>query len=244
MDIMIDCETWGLIPGSVIRSVGIVAFEPFGSEFEAGREFLFEMNVNIREPDAGYLPLQPSPMPAPGQQSFGATPPGGKYRRYATVQAGPNGHDFYKQASTVEWWAKPENVEAAKMLAENAEPVEMALGRIMQFIALMKPANVWARGPQGDIVWLEYYFRAYGYEIPWNYGDVLDARTHGRTCNIDLDEVAAALEANGKTFTKHYALDDARFQAYCVQAGNWSLETMRRAYIEMVRPTEAKPVGA
>ena len=32
MDIMIDCETWGLAPGAVIRSVALVAFDPNGTD--------------------------------------------------------------------------------------------------------------------------------------------------------------------------------------------------------------------
>lgn len=238
LHIMIDLETWGLVPGCVIRSVGMVAFNPHGDEFETGRDFTFEMYANVEDPRPSYaLPAQPIPFnQAPPPQ---IPAPSAGYRPGFTIVPGPNGYDFYRQATTQDWWALPENAETQKKLLINREPVEMVIGRILQVFELLKPVRVWARGPQGDIVWLEYYFRAYSYNVPWHYGDVRDVRGFIETTEIEQKQVAEGLEGVGRTFESHHALDDARFQAYLVQAGHWRLNHLHKGYNEFIRRQEA-----
>ncbi len=244
--IMIDCETWGLIPGAMIRSVGLVAFHTDGSEFEAGNPFTYEMYVNVQDPVPAYYtsrPASPAP-PAPSVGGFGSAPPPQKgnvgwNNHDVSSHEGPNGSEFYRQQSTVDWWMKPENAEASKFLTMNREPVDMVLGRISQFFAMMKPDVVYAQGPVSDIVWLEYYYREYGYEIPWKYNAVRDTRTIYEAAGIERNNVETALNDAGVAFTPHYALDDARFQAYCVQAATWSIGMWRKGYETLLHSRQA-----
>lgn len=239
MDIMIDCETWGLAPGAVIRSVALVAFNPQGTDVATGNPFTYEMYANMHEPVTPYL----APLPA---QQLGAIPPQapaptlpGEVKNVANIR----GHNFHHLPSTVEFWGKPENREAELLLTKNREPVEMVLGRIRMFFDMLKPEAVWSHGPVADIVWLEYYFRAYGFEIPWHFRTVRDTRTIYDVAALERDIVFNSPAFADRTFVKHYALDAARLQAYCVQAANWSIREWKNAFAYAERQRAAEPAA-
>lgn len=224
MDIMIDCETFGLAPGAEIRSVALVAFDPNGTEVATAKPFAYEMYANMRAPSGNMLAAIPaaSPMQVPGVPSTA--------RDGLITSAMVGSYPFHHLDNTLEFWRKPENRAAEKLLSENREPVEMVLGRIRMFFDMLKPDAVWSHGPVADIVWLEYYFRAYGYDIPWHFRSVRDTRTIFDVAELERDVIFNSPAFVGREFIKHYALDDARMQAYCVQAANWSIREWKNAF--------------
>lgn len=226
MDIMIDCETWGLAPGAVIRSVALVAFDPNGTDVATGKPFTYEMYANMHEPVLPYIATTPSQLGAIPPQAPAPTNSGAGIKYTGNIR----GYDFHHLPSTVEFWGKPENREAELLLMKNREPVEMVLGRIRTFFDMLKPDAVWSHGPVADIVWLEYYFRAYGYDIPWHFRSVRDTRTIFDVAELERDVIFNSPAFVGREFIKHYALDDARMQAYCVQAANWSIREWKNAF--------------
>lgn len=64
--------------------------------------------------------------------------------------------------------------------------------------------KVWTKGPQFDIVKLEYHFDVYGIKCPWKYSQIMDFRTieylSGKRCTVPKSEA-------------HGGLADAKYQA-------------------------------
>ncbi len=79
--------------------------------------------------------------------------------------------------------------------------------------------EVWARGPQFDIVNLETLFVDCGLRAPWAYDRVMDLRTTMRLAGIKSEDV----DSSG--IVPHIAIDDCRFQL--------------RGYIEAVKHLRA-----
>lgn len=85
---------------------------------------------------------------------------------------------FHVSASTLEWW-KEQTTQAplgGTML------LITGLTLLRRFIQERekeagKPAKIWARGPQFDIVVLEHAFDFCGLEKPWHYRNIRDIRT-------------------------------------------------------------------
>lgn len=66
--------------------------------------------------------------------------------------------------------------------------------------------EVWARGPQFDIVKLESLFLMCGEKEPWAYDQVMDLRTMARQHGVKSDEI------DSSDIVEHIALEDCRFQ--------------------------------
>lgn len=70
-------------------------------------------------------------------------------------------------------------------------------------------AEIWARGPEFDIVKLESIFADLGLDAPWAYHKVRDLRTLMAAAHLSKDDVSK------DGLVLHRALDDAFFQVRC-----------------------------
>lgn len=78
------------------------------------------------------------------------------------------------------------------------------------------PVEIWARGPQFDIVKLETLFELCGESAPWSYDQIRDLRTYMKVNGVASEDV------DSSDIVPHVALEDCRFQIRCYQ------ETARR----------------
>jgi hypothetical protein len=166
MNIMKDLETWGTTPGSAIRSIGAVAFDPFGD----GHMAEFYRNIDDQSClDAG-LTIDP---------------------------------DTYK------WWMQQGDT-AQRVLLKNPMPLKQVGEEFHAWFQRNKGMWVWAHGPSFDVVIWEAAMRAVGLKCPWKFWDVRCTRTIYEAGRLNHHTVK-------RRGVHHFALDDAKHQALCVQ---------------------------
>lgn len=196
ISVMVDLETWGLTPGSDIRSIGAVVFDPVAGTL--GDTFY----VATENPAGRWCQAEFRPDLAKGIND----------RRYPLT----------RDPETVKWWGD-QSVEAQ---AAFADPVDLgvALTQFTDFmiglvsddrhsIALadfndglldMSSVTFWANGPHFDEQILAACYRAVDLPIPWSYRAPRDCRT--------IWEAAGWPDIPFEG-TPHNALDDAKHQA-------------------------------
>lgn len=105
---------------------------------------------------------------------------------------------------TTEWWLDlvQESSLPGALFNDVMAPVALTLQRLRDFCGV-EPFEIWARGPQMDIVVLDSLYPDFGMRPPWKYDMVRDQRT---LCSF----VPGSLPFQG---TRHNALDDAKHQA-------------------------------
>ena len=164
---MVDIETLGTEPGSVVVSIGAVQFDDdgLGAEFYRVVDVLDSLLAGLRVDE-----------------------------------------------STLEWWRKlPAAARGALYAVEARRELGEALEDFGRFIDSSSPAesNLWAKGPDFDLVLLQAAYKAAGKRIPWKYRNARDVRTV-------LGMSRAGLLVNAGVH--HHALADARHQAEQVRA--------------------------
>lgn len=118
-------------------------------------------------------------------------------------------------ASTIGWWMKQS--DEARERFEQSTSTDFqdlpALGRhlISTFNQLTDggtiPYELWAKGPQFDIVAVETLLEEVGLSAPWDYGTVRDLRTLCATAGLNEKNVAKPAG-----FIPHVAFWDSRWQ--------------------------------
>lgn len=116
---------------------------------------------------------------------------------------------------TVLWWMKQEEA-ARKHLAESVgNDMEQLLAlvrsihrKLSDLIRSVGEGNIelWARGPQFDVVNLESLFTDCGLNIPWRYDTVMDLRTLAKLAGVKSEDVDHA------GLVPHIAVEDCKFQ--------------------------------
>lgn len=139
------------------------------------------------------------------------------------------GNDFYQVCSTkmeqtgahidpetVRFWleqAEQSPGAVSNLLSMDKSPLPTVLGRLDNWVATNKIERIWANGVNFDITILtSAYKRVLGRKPPWKYNAGL--------CMRPLRWLSQELELDlpkHKNTCKHDALEDARFQAQCVQ---------------------------
>lgn len=188
--IMLDLETWGRTPGSDIRSIGAIVFDPY----------------------TGVVPNA-----FPYSEHFYVACDNPEIARQAVL--GGNDIIAYKypltrEPATVQWWS--EQSEAAQKAFTNPTDLKEALqafDRWYYSIACAEPMNVrlWANDPHFDVSILGAAFRACDLVEPWHYRAPRSQKT--------ITEAARMTREDYKPFdhgTAHNALDDAISQAQIV----------------------------
>lgn len=112
-------------------------------------------------------------------------------------------------AGTIGWWMK-QSEEARQALTGQGEPIHVALKGLFAFAAGCK--HVWGHGAGFDPVLLDSAAYACRLPVPWKFWDVRDTRTL-----FHLAQFKKADWQPKRTGTHHNALDDAVWQAACVQ---------------------------
>lgn len=104
---------------------------------------------------------------------------------------------------TVVWWIAQaaEKPEAAALFNETPRDIVVALTMLNNFCGT-EPFEIWARGPQFDIVVLNSLYEDNGLRPPWRHNLVRDQRT-----------LCAYMPLKEFEGVQHNALDDARQQA-------------------------------
>jgi hypothetical protein len=152
--IMVDIETLGTRPGSVILSVGAVKFD------KRKTKETFYRAVDVL--DSLFLGLTTDP-------------------------------------DTIKWWSE-QSPEAKGAL----KPTHLLKNVLTDFGTFVKGYDeIWAKGPDFDLVMLKAAYDKLGLKLPWSFRDARDVRTVLALAPVEL-------KAEG---VKHTALDDAVFQA-------------------------------
>lgn len=217
--IMVDLETWGLTPGSDIRSIGAVVFDPIAGTL--GDEFYVNVENPVRED-------------ARPQFSDPADP--NADRRYP----------LFRDPGTVTWWGD-QSAEAQAAFANPVDLGEGLVEFVVWWAKQQgglhnyaEYATFWAHGPHFDEAILSACFRATGFDgVPWNYRAPRDTRT--------IYEAAGGVDIPFQG-TPHNALDDAKHQARCVIEAYRKLRlnttlTLNVAGTEMVKELAAENVA-
>lgn len=116
---------------------------------------------------------------------------------------------FFSDPQTVKWWEK-QSQEAKDHLVPNQYPVKQAMKIFADWFKQSGGEKPWSHGAPFDITILEHALSYLEIPIPWKYYNVRDTRTVFDLYQFDVRNEPR----NG---THHNALDDARFQAICIQ---------------------------
>ncbi len=197
--VMIDIETLGLGPASVILSIGAVRFNPFAVpgtvemvENPAVSAFDDAQSVAQMVPDTFYKLVDPIEQ----QVRYG----------------------LQVEASTVMWWLTDESITPEARSAfgnKNAQlPLEAVLAELAGWLALGGGADtpIWSNGSLDiNVLTTAYHVGGYG-RPPWKYDAVRDYRTIAKEfgyCQTEEEWTHASV--------KHNALADATAQATNLQ---------------------------
>lgn len=168
---MLDLESLGTKPGSVIASIGAVHFDPNTKELMD----TFYTKIDIQScVDAG-LTMDPA---------------------------------------TVVWWMQQSDQARSSTFAGPTVELETALKMFSNFIGNIagKNTRIWGNGSDFDNVLLGCAYKALGSPPPWSYGKNRCFRTM-KSIALSKDIIMPTRDG-----THHNALDDAIYQARCLQA--------------------------
>ena len=116
---------------------------------------------------------------------------------------------------TILWWMKQDDTARSKLAESDGNDTEVLLSlvrsihrKLSDLIRTVGENNieVWAKGPQFDIVNLESLFVDCGLAAPWRYDTVMDLRTLSRLAKVKTESV----DRGG--LIAHIASEDAKFQ--------------------------------
>lgn len=120
---------------------------------------------------------------------------------------------------TVVWW-RDASYAARATLGHNVLKIELVLSKFndwIQRISKDHELRVWAHGPTFDVSRLEWWYNKVGYDVPWHYRAPRDTRT---LYDIAKSKGWEEPERPKEGTAEHYALDDAIWQAACVQSAH------------------------
>lgn len=120
---------------------------------------------------------------------------------------------------TMRWWMEQDEKAKERFIDNDGNDMDelTALVRsihrkLTDIIASVGPTNVelWAKGPQFDVVNLETLFADCGLEAPWPYDSIMDLRTIMKLAGVKRDQV----DSSG--IVPHVAVSDCQFQIRCL----------------------------
>lgn len=110
---------------------------------------------------------------------------------------------------TEEWWAR-QSREARDSLLVNPQPIGVVIMEFHSWFTRLGGEKIWCQGANFDAVLWESVCAAAQIRVPWKFWNVRDTRTVYEMFRFDPKSLPRA-------GTYHNALDDAKYQAECVQ---------------------------
>ena len=121
------------------------------------------------------------------------------------------------EPDTVIWWLQQDEKARARFKENLGGDSDVLVAFVRSFIHKVQQVidsalnyEVWARGPQFDIVVLESLFAMCGEKAPWRYDRIFDLRTIMELAGIKKDDI------DSHDIVPHVALEDCRFQLRCL----------------------------
>jgi len=109
---------------------------------------------------------------------------------------------------TLQWWAKqPEHIRDKAFSDEGRTNLSDFTKTLNKW--LVGCDEIWCQGPQFDMVIIENLYKQYGHHQNWAYWQIRDSRTVFSMMDVD--------PRKGVQEDLHSALDDAKWQAKCLQ---------------------------
>lgn len=128
--------------------------------------------------------------------------------------------------ATLIWWMQQDD-KARKEFDKNDGDSDALIAFVRSFIRKIKQVidevpdyEIWARGPQFDVVALESLFKMCGESAPWEYNKVRDLRTLTELAKVQKGDV------DESDIVKHIALEDCRLQIRYYDAAMRSLKNI------------------
>lgn len=122
-------------------------------------------------------------------------------------------------ADTVIWWMNQSEEARAGFKQNTGNDMDELTSlvnsfnrKLSQVIEGADDYEIWARGPQFDIVNIETLFGDCGEQVPWKYDRVRDLRTLMKLAGVATADVIRPADQ-----IDHVALDDCRYQILCYQ---------------------------
>lgn len=191
--IMLDLETWGKVPGSDIRSIGAVVFDPTRG------------TVGIPDGDNSELQFYF----ATDNPIVALTTPTGNH--WDDVEKVNRLYPLTRDPETVQWW----NDQTPEAQAAFANPVDLREACVkfqnwlLSAVGPMAEYRIWANDPHFDVSILDAVFRAVGLPVPWHYRSPRSMKTIVEAAGMTINDYC-------NYGTAHNALDDAIAQAMTV----------------------------
>lgn len=203
----LDLETWGTTPGSDIRSIGAVVFDPLTGY--VGRDGAVEYETFY----------------------IACNNPYSSGTRYGMNISRQPKYMLTRDPRTEQWWSE----QSDEAQAAFADPVDLreALRRLIVWLAEVTGCGltekvwertdlrIWSHGAAFDPPILAAAYKAVGLPVPWHYRAPRDTRTLFDVAGID-DHTAWLKQHPGPLGVPHHALDDAICQARAVCAA-WDI---------------------
>lgn len=121
--------------------------------------------------------------------------------------------------ATVLWWMQQEDKARARFIENTGNDMEELLafvrsihrkiGEVIHQAGGKQNVELWAKGPQFDVVNIETLFSDCGLDVPWSYDSVMDLRTTMKLAGVRTEDV----DSTG--IVKHVAISDCKFQIRC-----------------------------
>ena len=111
-------------------------------------------------------------------------------------------------AETIEFWNRPENLDAYVAMSRDTVPITKALHEFSNWLlqdTRIGNVEVWANGVSFDLAVLRTAYLRTGVEMPWRFYNERDYRTMK---NLYRDVPKPSFDG-----IRHLAVDDARYQA-------------------------------
>lgn len=119
--------------------------------------------------------------------------------------------------STLNFWMSQDDKSRAGFDRNGGDDLEELLAlirsvnrKVQQEIEGAVDYELWAKGPQFDIVNMETLMQDAGLDVPWSYNKVRDLRTLMGEADLHTADIKS------DDIVKHVALDDCRFQIRCL----------------------------
>ncbi|QWY83131.1 endodeoxyribonuclease protein [Rhizobium phage RHph_X2_24] len=218
MHIMLDLETWGRTPGSDIRSIGAVVFDPV-APYGGFVGMRCTACINGATDPWGCTDCLNTGKDMRGEFYIACDNPAGRWRNGEFVPELATGAEDYRlypltrEPETVQWW----NDQSEEAQAAFANPVDLrdALIEFGNWFNEISPATppmeirIWANDPHFDVSILGAAYRAVQLPEPWHYRAPRSMKTIVEAAGMTRDDYS-------NHGTAHNALDDAIAQAMTV----------------------------